>query len=59
MAAGQSFERGKPGGPGQWPGWTGRCAASKRSEREVAEVVGGTKRPGEGRREVHPCRSCS
>ena len=55
----QSFERGKPGGSGRWPGWTGRCAALKRSEREAVEVVGEMKRPGEGRRGVRPCHSCS
>ena len=59
-AVGRSFERDKPGGPEQWPVWTGRCGASKRSEIEQAEVVvGGMKKPGEERRGVRRCHNCS
>ena len=60
VAVGPSSERGKPEGPEQWPGWTGRCGGLKRSEIERAEVeVGGMKKPGEGRRGVRRCHNCS
>ena len=60
-AVGPSFERGKPGDPERWPAWTGRCGGSKMSEIEVGieVVVGEMKKPGEERRGVRQCHSCS